>query len=192
MTSSSKSLSLVEKSKGISLVEMLVIIAILGILTAISIANIGKGQIATANLENIRSWYEMVRRSSLRGEACTISIYTTGLKDGSTILSSAQTSGTSSIASTPCGAPSSLQLESPYGKERYALSVKSGSSNINEIIITPRGTIMPGGTSGSVFSDDIVFTLALANASYQEISLKYCMRLSSFLGSVIGIGSGAC
>ena len=175
---------------GISLIEILVVIAIIGILTSISIANIGKGQIAISNLENIRSWYEMVRRSALRGEACSISINNTNLSDGTAILTSSPTQSGAVISSLPCGSPLSVRLDSAYGREKYLLSVKSGSSDVNGIIITPRGTLLS--SNGSVFSNDIIFSLRLASTGGQPISSSYCLKLSAFLGSVIGIGSSSC
>lgn len=184
---------LARASNGYSLVEVLTVVVILGVLSSISIAYISeiwKGQIAIANLENMRAWIESVRRSSLRGQPCQVNISIDNLRDGSTVMSS-EIYNAQTIQATPCGSPASVELDSTYDKEFYKLSVKSGASDISSFVITPRGTLFNSSSSPS-FQDDIVFNLAIANSGYYAISKSYCLRMSGFLGTIKAIGSSAC
>lgn len=182
------------KSAGYTLAELLIVVVILGVFASISVSyvsEIWKGQIAITNLENMRAWLESVRRSSLRGEACTIEITTNNLRDGSMVLESEIFDPNPTVESTPCGSPSTFQLESPYRKEYYVLTAKSGSSNISSFIMTPRGTLYNSSASPS-FSNDLVFSLSIANSSFTASSEAYCLRMSSFLGTIQAIGTSAC
>ena len=185
------------KQAGYTLTELLIVVVILGVFASISVSyvsEIWKGQIAIANLENMRAWLESVRRSSLRGEACTIEITTNNLRDGSRVLESEifdPNPDDTAVESTPCGSPSTFQLESPYRKEYYVLTAKSGSSNINSFIMTPRGTLYNSSASPT-FSNDLVFSLSIANSSFAPTSKSYCLRMSSFLGTIQAIGTSAC
>lgn len=175
---------------GYSLIEVLIVVSILAILAAISLPLLNwRGQFALSNLENIRSYLEATRRAALKGQACRITISTSSLQDGSTVLS-ASPIGTS-IESIPCGSPSDLQLESPYSGQRYLLSVSSGSGAVSAFTFTPRGTIFNSSSTPS-FSGDIVFNLRVADSSFNPISNSYCLRLSGVLGSVQGIGTQSC
>jgi len=178
---------------GYSLPELVIVVVILGVLASISIAYISetwKGQIAIANLENMRAWIESVRRSSLRGQSCTIAITTTNLRDSGLVLDS-EPFINSSINTSPCGSPTSLSLESNYRKEHYLLSVKTGASNVSSFVMTPRGTLF-NTTATPAFPDDIIFNLSIANSNYQQTSKSYCLRMSGFLGTIEAIGSRAC
>ena len=186
-------LPLVLRRNGYSLAELLIVVVILGVLASISIAyvsEIWKGQIAISNLENARAWIESVRRSSLRGQTCKISITTASLRDNSIILKS-ETFGGEEVDSTPCSSPDSVRLESPYRKEYYLLTAKSGSTSISSFIMTPRGTIF-NTTATPAFSSDITLDLSIANSNYQKTSKSYCIRMAALLGTIQAIGSSAC
>ena len=175
---------------GYSLIEVLVVIAIIAILAALSIPLFNwRSQIALSNLENIRSYLEATRRAALKGQACRISITTSNLQDGVTVLSAVPVG--SAIESAPCGSPPNLQLESTYSNTRYLLSVNSGSGTVTALTFTPRGTIFISSTTPS-FSGDLVFNLRVADSSFRAVSNSYCLRLSGVLGSVQGIGSQSC
>ena len=181
------------RQMGYSLAELLIAVVILGVLASISISyvsEIWKGQIAITNLENMRAWLESVRRASLRGQACTVKVSSSNLRDGSIVLQS-EVFNTGTVESTPCGSPVSASLESPYNKEYYLLTTKSGSSSISSFVMTPRGTLFKSATTPA-FANDIVFNLSIANSSYNATSKSYCLRMSAFLGTIQAIGSNAC
>ena len=181
------------RQMGYSLAELLIAVAILGILASISVSyvsEIWKGQLAIANLENMRSWLESVRRASLRGQACTVKVSSSNLRDGSIVLQS-EVFNTGTVESTPCGSPVSVSLESPYNKEHYLLTTKSGSTSIGSFVLTPRGTLFKSATTPA-FTNDIVFNLSITNSNYSATSKSYCLRMSAFLGTIQAIGSSAC
>jgi len=175
---------------GFSLIELLVVITILSILAGVSIALLdSRGQTAQANLENIRSFLEASRRAALKGQACRITVSTSNLKDGSTIMSAAPIGA--ALESAPCGSPASLQLESAYSNQRYLMTVSSGAANITAFTLTPRGTIFNSSSTPS-FPNDLIFNLRIADSGFSPISSSYCLRLSGVLGSVQGIGRQSC
>jgi len=172
-------------SSGFSLIELLVVIILIGLLATLSFASFDwKGPVAVSSLENMRSFLESVRRASLRGQACTVTVSTLNLRDGSTVLS------VSPSADNVCGLPSAHQLESSKN-EYYLLTLTSGGSPVTSFTFTPRGTIFNSNTTPS-FSNDLIFNLRLADKNFTPKSKSYCLRMSSMLGTIEGIGKSSC
>lgn len=160
---------------GFSLAELLITTAIIGIFAALSI-NIGLRQWqrerVNAMAVQLAGWLETVRRASLRGTSCAVSISTGTVTDNGIVAATTDDSGVAGDNNCLSGSPLRVNENSNM---RFSLSLSPAGS----FGYTQRGTFWSA-------SSPVVITIALAEGGPSR-----CVQISGLLGAVdVGKSSG--
>ncbi|MCP9793119.1 prepilin-type N-terminal cleavage/methylation domain-containing protein [Vulcanococcus limneticus Candia 3F8] len=171
-----------------TLTELMITVTVLGILSAIALRVTGvewrRGRVNAVAVE-LTGWLEAVRRASLKGNPCQVTIHTTSSAPaGSTVASAAVDPSVASEAAivNTCLNQDPLQITSiSSGSDRYAIS-----ADPTVFTFTPRGTVV-----GLNPSTGLEVRISLNNTAPMR-----CVQISSPLGLIrVGNdedGSGTC
>lgn len=170
-------------SNGFSVVEMLVVVAVLGSVASATISVSGnewqRERVNAAAVE-LAGWLETVRRASLKGNACQVTITGGSLTAGATMATAQEIVGASAITNN-CLSSQPLPISGSLGSASY--SIRPGGST--SFKFTPRGTVNAGTTNAQLTSP-IVIEISLAGGT----SPLRCVRISEGLG-LISVGSSS-
>ena len=171
-----------------TLTELMITVAVLGILSSIALRVTGiewrRGRVNAVAVE-LTGWLEAVRRASLKGNPCEVTIHSTSSAPaGSTVASAAVDPSVASGAAivNTCLNQDPLQITSiSGGNDRYAIS-----TNTATFTFTPRGTVV-----GLDPTTGLEVRISLNNTAPMR-----CVQITSPLGLIrVGIdeeGSGSC
>lgn len=172
---------------GFTLTELMVTVAILGILSAIVLRISGvewrRARVNAVAVE-LTGWLEAVRRASLKGNPCQVTIHTSSsAAAGSTVASAAvdPLATGAAIANTCLNQDPLLISAFSGGSDRYGIS-----STPSVFTFTPRGTVV-----GLDPTTGLEIRISLNNTAPAR-----CVQITSPLGLIrVGIdesGSGTC
>ncbi|MCT0207757.1 Tfp pilus assembly protein FimT/FimU [Synechococcus sp. CS-1332] len=166
---------------GFSLVELTVVVAVVGILSAVGInasGNEWRRERVNAVATELAGWLETVRRTSLKGNACQVSISGGSLTPGATLATASELISNPTIANN-CLTGQPLQISGTMGSSTYVIAPGGNTS----FKFTPRGTVNAA-AANSQLTSPIVIEISLTGTS----GPLRCVRISEGLG-LISVGA---
>lgn len=167
---------------GFTLTEMMVVLATIGLLAAAAISASGdswRRQQVNAVAIELAGWLEGVRRASLKGNPCQVTIAGGSLGGGATLATAAEIVTGQTIAHN-CLDSQPLQISATLGNSTTYTIATGGSTSFK---FTPRGTVNAAAANAQLTSP-IVIEISLTGSS----GPLRCVRISEGLG-LISVGS---
>lgn len=173
-------------SNGFTLIELAVVVAVVGILSAVGIhasGNEWRRERVNAVATELAGWLETVRRTSLKGNACQVSISGGSLAAGATLATASELLSNAVVANPSiannCLTGQPLQISGTMGSSTYVIA-PGGSTSFK---FTPRGTVNAA-ASNTQLANPLVIEISLAGTT----GPKRCVRISEGLG-LISVGA---
>lgn len=166
---------------GFTLIELLVVVAVVGILSAVGIAASGndwRRERVNAVAIELSGWLDAVRRTSLKGNACQVTIGGGNLTAGATLATASELVTNPSIANN-CLTGQPMRISGSLGNSTYVIAPGGNTS----FKFTPRGTVNAAAANTQLASP-VVIEISLAGAS----GPLRCVRISEGLG-LISVGA---
>jgi prepilin-type N-terminal cleavage/methylation domain-containing protein len=168
---------------GFTVIELMVTVVVIGILSATAINAAGnewrRERVNGVAIE-LQGWLESVRRASLRGNACRVTITGGSLSGGSTLATGSIAPGASGTAiANNCLSAQPLTISGATNADGTYTISPSGSTLFT---FTPRGTVITAFTTP--VTTPIVVQISLTGTT----SPMRCVRISPGLG-IVRIGS---
>ncbi|MEA5414894.1 pilus assembly FimT family protein [Synechococcus sp. BA-132 BA5] len=166
---------------GFTLIELLAVVAVVGILSAVGIAASGndwRRERVNAVAIELSGWLDAVRRTSLKGNACQVTIGGGNLTSGATLATASELITNPSIANN-CLTAQPMRISGSLGNSTYVIA-PAGDTIFK---FTPRGTVNAEATDAQLTSD-VEIAISLAGTS----GPTRCVRISKGLG-LISIGA---
>lgn len=172
---------------GFTVVELMVTVVVIGILTAAGINAAGnewRRERVNAVAIELQGWLESVRRASLRGNACQVTITGGSLMAGATFATGAiAVVGPSGISiANNCLSTQPLTISSASNTDGTYTISPSGST---QFTFTPRGTV---NTATSPFDTPLTSPIVVEISLSGTTGPMRCVRISPGLG-ITRIGS---
>ncbi len=171
---------------GFSVTELLAVVAVVGILSAVGIhasGNEWRRERVNAVATELAGWLETVRRTSLKGNACQVTVNGGSLGAGATLATASELLSNAANANPTiannCLTGQPLQISGPLGSSTYVIA-PGGSTSFK---FTPRGTVNAAAANTQLASP-IVIEISLTGTS----GPLRCVRISEGLG-LISVGS---
>ena len=176
---------------GFSVTELLAVVAVVGILSAVGVHTSGnewRRERVNAVATELAGWLETVRRTSLKGNACQVTISGGNLATGATLATASELLAGNGISIPITANPSianncltgqPLQISGTLGNSTYAVA-PSGSTSFK---FTPRGTVNAA-AANTQLAIPVVIEISLAGSG----GPLRCVRISEGLG-LISVGS---
>lgn len=171
---------------GFSVTELLAVVAVVGILSAVGVHTSGnewRRERVNAVATELAGWLETVRRTSLKGNACQVTISGGNLATGATLASASELLSNAANANPTipnnCLTGQPLQISGPLGSSTYAIA-PGGSTTFK---FTPRGTVNSP-AANTQLANPVVIEISLAGSG----GPLRCVRISEGLG-LISVGS---
>lgn len=173
-------------SNGFTLIELAVVVAVVGILSAVGIhasGNEWRRERVNAVAIELAGWLETVRRTSLKGNACQVTISGGSLAAGATLATASELLSNAVVANPSiannCLTGQPLQISGTMGSSTYVIA-PGGSTSFK---FTPRGTVNAA-ASNTQLANPLVIEISLAGTT----GPKRCVRISPGLG-LISVGA---
>jgi Tfp pilus assembly protein FimT len=170
------------RNAGFTLTELLVLVATIALLSAAAISASGdswRRERLNAVAIDLAGWLDTIRRTSIRGNACLVTVSGGNLGGGATLATASQIVGAQAIANN-CLARQPLQIGAPIDGSTTFTITPGGSTRFK---FTPRGTVNAA-AADTQLTGPVVIAISLAGSS----GPLRCVRISEGLG-LISIGS---
>jgi Tfp pilus assembly protein FimT len=170
------------RNAGFTLTELMVLGATIALLSAAAINASGdswRRERLNAVAFELAGWLDTIRRTSMKGNACLVTIAGGNLSSGATLATATQIVGAQAIANN-CLASQPLQIGAPIdGNTTFTITPDNSTS----FKFTPRGTVNAA-AADTQLTGPVVIGISLIGSS----GPLRCVRISEGLG-LISIGS---
>lgn len=173
-------------SAGFTMIETTVVVVIVGILSAVGLVASGnewRRERVNAVATELAGWLEAVRRTSLKGNACQVTINGGNLAGGATLATASELIAGTAIANPSiannCLTGQPMQITETLGSSNYTIAPGGATS----FKFTPRGTVNAAAANAQL-NAPVVIQISLAGSN----GPMRCVRISEGLG-LISVGS---
>lgn len=170
---------------GFTMIELTVVVVIVGILSAVGLSASGnewRRERVNAVATELAGWLEAVRRTSLKGNACQVTISGGNLAGGATLATASELIAGTAIANPTiannCLTGQPMQISETLGSSIYTIAPGSTSFKF-----TPRGTVNAA-AANTQLTAPVVIQISLAGSD----GPMRCVRISEGLG-LISVGA---
>ena len=170
---------------GFTMIELTVVVVIVGILSAVGLSASGnewRRERVNAVATELAGWLEAVRRTSLKGNACQVTISGGNLAGGATLATASELIAGTAIANPTiannCLTGQPMQISETLGSSTYTIAPGSTSFKF-----TPRGTVNAA-AANTQLTAPVVIQISLAGSD----GPMRCVRISEGLG-LISVGA---
>lgn len=171
---------------GFTMIELTVVVVIVGILSAVGLSASGnewRRERVNAVATELAGWLEAVRRTSLKGNACQVTISGGNLAGGATLATASELIAGTAIANPTiannCLTGQPMQISETLGSSTYTI-VPGGATSFK---FTPRGTVNAA-AANTQLTAPVVIQISLAGSG----GPMRCVRISEGLG-LISVGA---
>jgi prepilin-type N-terminal cleavage/methylation domain-containing protein len=171
---------------GFTMIELTVVVVIVGILSAVGLSASGnewRRERVNAVATELAGWLEAVRRTSLKGNACQVTISGGNLTGGATLATASELIAGTAIANPTiannCLTGQPMQISETLGASIYTIA-PGGSTSFK---FTPRGTVNAA-AADTQLNAPVVIRISLAGSG----GPMRCVRISEGLG-LISVGA---
>jgi prepilin-type N-terminal cleavage/methylation domain-containing protein len=176
---------------GFTMIELTVVTVIVGILAAVGLAASGnewRRERVNAVATELAGWLEAVRRTSLKGNACQVTISGGNLTGGATLATASELIAGNGISIPVTANPSianncltgqPMQISETLGSSTYTIAPGGATS----FKFTPRGTVNAAAANAQL-NAPVVIQISLAGSD----GPMRCVRISEGLG-LISVGA---
>jgi len=171
---------------GFTMIELVVVVVIVGILSAVGLTASGnewRRERVNAVATELAGWLEGVRRTSLKGNACQVTISGGNLTGGAILASASELIAGTAIANPTiannCLTGQPMQISETLGSSTYTIA-PGGSTSFK---FTPRGTVNAA-AADTQLNAPVVIQISLAGSG----GPMRCVRISEGLG-LISVGA---
>ncbi len=167
---------------GFTLTEMMVVLSTIGLLAAAAISasdDAWRRQQVNAVAIELAGWLDGVRRASMKGNPCQVTITGGSLGGGATLATATEVITSPTIANN-CLVSQPLQISATLGTSTTYTIAPAGSTSFK---FTPRGTVNAAAANAQLTSP-IVIEISLTGSS----GPLRCVRIAEGLG-LISVGS---
>lgn len=173
-------------SAGFTMIETTVVVVIVGILSAVGLVASGnewRRERVNAVATELAGWLEAVRRTSLKGNACQVTINGGSLAGGATLATASELIAGTAIANPTiannCLTGQPMQITETLGSSTYTIAPGGATS----FKFTPRGTVNAA-AADTQLGAPVVIRISLAGSD----GPMRCVRISEGLG-LISVGA---
>lgn len=171
---------------GFTMIELVVVVVIVGILAATGLTASGnewRRERVNAVATELAGWLEGVRRTSLKGNACQVTISGGNLTGGAILASASELIAGTAIANPTiannCLTGQPMQISETLGSSTYTIA-PGGTTSFK---FTPRGTVNAAAADAQL-NAPVVIRISLAGSG----GPMRCVRISEGLG-LISVGA---